>query len=494
MGSTRSLIVCLNQLSETLESVQDTDTARAAIPQIEAAFARIDELAGRQMAIVSNKAPSEAEMQEFFRLGGELQKVEQRLNMANERLERLEDLPSEFWAVWRMGVARLAAKGSGSRLLGGGGRGSERGEVDRAVIRMLETHPPEEVISIELRNLPEEYSQAAFDRLRNAARGAELVHSECDHNRYEVALGPVRDFRRLAAGVNFGTVVLKNASAGILKIEVDRRKLGARANSDAEEQRLERQAEERRRANERRREEARRKAEQAAQEAQRRREREGREAEDRARERERRGPEPGDPIYHDEMADRMLSEDWSIRNKAISVLSAARPEDVKSPATRKKIAQAFRTLAKNESGPDREKAIRGLVRWGGTYSTPILLEMFKDSSFTDRKPLYEAFGELKDPSVIPTIANQLTDRLEQADAERCLVKIGPAAEDAILVLAPSPDPELCLAAIRVLGQVGTEKSLPILRRAVSNGTPKVKETAKTAIRMIRFRASQGGSS
>ncbi|MBN1908284.1 MAG: hypothetical protein JW818_00970 [Pirellulales bacterium] len=202
---------------------------------------------------------------------------------------------------------------------------------------------------------------------------------------------------------------------------------------------------------------------------------------------------PNTPAYFEMLADNLLSNDRGKQSQAITALLAIQPDKVESFETQKKIARAFRTLAQDSSPQKRRYGIHGLVIWGGKYSTPILLEIFKTSNSMERRQLYTAFGDLKDPAAAPAIAAQLTNRNEQKDAERCLMKIGTAVEDAVLALTRSPDRNMRLAAMEMLGNVGTEKSLLTLNRVMTNGTPDDKRIAKSAIRRIRYRTSKNPS-
>ena len=52
---------------------------------------------------------------------------------------------------------------------------------------------------------------------------------------------------------------------------------------------------------------------------------------------------------------------------------------------------------------------------------------------------------------------------------------------------PSDDPKTSLAAVELLGDVGTSKSIRLLRQAMKSTNPQVREAAKQSSRMIRER-------
>ena len=65
--------------------------------------------------------------------------------------------------------------------------------------------------------------------------------------------------------------------------------------------------------------------------------------------------------------------------------------------------------------------------------------------------------------------------------------MGGVAKDALIEVAPSEDPRICLAAIGVLGDVGTPKSFKVLRLGVASRNFQVREAAKNAIAKINTR-------
>ena len=118
---------------------------------------------------------------------------------------------------------------------------------------------------------------------------------------------------------------------------------------------------------------------------------------------------------------------------------------------------------------------------------PLLLELLEDDPAFIKDDLYSALGELKDGRAAGPMAARLGNFFEHQKAYQCLRRIGPAAEDALLEVAPSNDPNVCLAAIQLLGEVGTAKSYAILREGLRSRNPDVKAAAKLALKKVRER-------
>ncbi len=201
-------------------------------------------------------------------------------------------------------------------------------------------------------------------------------------------------------------------------------------------------------------------------------------------------PDQDDPKYVEKLIEIASAEHGFDREKAISALLAIEPSSVTAD-DRKKIAVTFRDLAQGDSHfGEKQKIIKGLAKWGGKYSVPILLEML-DGRFPDpeQKAIYAALAQLKDPRGAKVIAKKLGDFHMHASAVGALRTMGTNAEDALLEVAPSSDPQICLAAIELLDEAcGTKKSLAYLRKAASSSrNPEVRRTATSAIKNIMQR-------
>jgi hypothetical protein len=208
--------------------------------------------------------------------------------------------------------------------------------------------------------------------------------------------------------------------------------------------------------------------------------------EEAARERERKGPEPSDPAYLEKMADRMLSDDSSYRSEAIDALLKADPNTASREA-KKKVARAFKTVAEDDRSYEHGKAVEGLVKWAGTFSVPILLNMLEKRHPLDEKQVIATLAELKDGRAAPALVARLQDSSVGQIAHDGLVAMGSDAEDALLAVAGSDDAEICLTALTLLGDVDTTKSIGLMRRAEESRNRTVRLTAMAAVAKINRR-------
>jgi HEAT repeat protein len=249
-----------------------------------------------------------------------------------------------------------------------------------------------------------------------------------------------------------------------------------------------------------------------------------RDEEQEARRREAMGPNPSDPAYLDKLADRVLSENILDSEQAIDVLLNTDPA-TSSPETKKKVARAFRSLAMDDQRFFHDKAIRGLAKWAGNYSVPVLLEILEHGLSPDRENAIKALAELKDtravpvflkllddrrfignerlllatltgmkdPRAAPALAARITDHQYGRLAWEGVRGMGSDAEDALTAVADSGNAEILLTALTLLGDVGTEKSLNLMHRAQESRNRTVRLTAMAAAAKINKRRLEAKS-
>lgn len=176
------------------------------------------------------------------------------------------------------------------------------------------------------------------------------------------------------------------------------------------------------------------------------------------------------------------------RKEAAEALLRINPQDV-SPELRKQIARGFKEIAFDTFADD--DAINGLALWGGKYSVPLLIELLERERTRVPDAVYDALAKYPTPESAEALARKLGDFFAHDNAVRALRRMGPAAEPALLQAAPSRDPKVSVAAVQLLGDVGTEKSIELLRKASSSRNVDVRDLAKASLKKIRERAKNG---
>jgi hypothetical protein len=302
------------------------------------------------------------------------------------------------------------------------------------------------------------------------SRPGEQITAGYDFLNGKVWLGPIDDFDAFCKRIDYGQVEEQNAEERVAKVRVDAAKAKAK-HEESERPWRESQAQARKAFEEQLR---------AAGVP------EGTIKIPTVEDLEAKLPEASDPDYHKKLAGLMLNDaNYQAKSQAIDALLAVQSEDIKDKTVRKQIAVNFRTLAERDGLPDdRGKAIRGLILYGGKFSIPILIEILKSEEMEAPPELFKAFVQYPDEKGAAAVANQLTNFFNRKEALRTLKQMGPAAEDALIAVAPSDDPEVSLAAVTTLGDVGTKKSLSLLNKAAKSPNQEVSSAAKGASKAI----------
>ncbi|MGI9456865.1 MAG: HEAT repeat domain-containing protein [Aeoliella sp.] len=134
-----------------------------------------------------------------------------------------------------------------------------------------------------------------------------------------------------------------------------------------------------------------------------------------------------------------------------------------------------------------EVAVPGLVHWGRKLSVPILIQIKDREKMSVDDHVFEALAALKESAGAEAVARRLGDFFNHEMAVAALRQMGPAAEDALIEIAPSNDSKASLAAVELLGDVGTPNSYDLLRKAMKSSNREVKEAAKRSLKKIRER-------
>ena len=191
------------------------------------------------------------------------------------------------------------------------------------------------------------------------------------------------------------------------------------------------------------------------------------------------------------LAQLLNSDDTFGKKEAAASLLKVRPNDVASADTRKLIARGYRAMVAEERGFSQNTAIQGLVIWGGKYSVPILVELVDKDKHGQSEELYDALGQLKDPQGAEAVARHLGDFFTHQNAVNSLRKMGSAAEEALIKAAPSSNADVSLAAVQLLGEVGSDKSTAVLQKATTARNAQVKTAARESLKRIRDRKKSG---
>lgn len=174
--------------------------------------------------------------------------------------------------------------------------------------------------------------------------------------------------------------------------------------------------------------------------------------------------------------------------EAIKAISRIDPSSIRPETRRNEVTKLLNQIARDSDPFAQKEALRALGTWGNSESVDRLIEMINDPrSRMVSKEVYAALAQLKDPRAAMAVSRKIGDFFDKNAARQCLRSMGPLAEDALIAIAPTHDAETCLAAVTLLGEVGTEKCLATLRTGLRSKNPAVRQASKVAIRSVRLR-------
>jgi hypothetical protein len=157
-------------------------------------------------------------------------------------------------------------------------------------------------------------------------------------------------------------------------------------------------------------------------------------------------------------------------------------------------------LAVKLSG-DRDDRLRHagqtlLANYGTREHVPLLLRALKEASDSStRMTVAKGLGRLEDPRAAEPLAELIaTGQSDQTSfyqrntpVAEALIKIGPPAEGAVLALLKEKNADTRIIACNVLKQIGTKRSLSVLKELTGNPVKELSEAAAEAARSIQGR-------
>jgi serine/threonine protein kinase len=200
----------------------------------------------------------------------------------------------------------------------------------------------------------------------------------------------------------------------------------------------------------------------------------------------------GDVFFQKTLAE--LDEgNFFTRRAALERLATMRPND-----QRARVAQKLIELTKKDGDQSmRSLAITALGTWGSADEVPALLAVLDNpgdlSDVWVRKAALKVIGRFRDARTLPAVIRCFRDDPHaHAEANQALREMGPMAEQDVLAIVNEPANNrivfLKRAAIDVLADIGTEKSVPALRGVLASSdiheSVHLRESAQKALDAI----------
>ena len=195
-------------------------------------------------------------------------------------------------------------------------------------------------------------------------------------------------------------------------------------------------------------------------------------------------PKPTPPTQAERLAQLMgdldSAQDFR-RSQALEALQKMAPLAERREAVALKVAP----FLSHNSLPTQMHAVKALAVWHTEKTLPAIIGCADASQSLLRGAAFDALAQVKAPEAAKAVAAHLAD--DRSRASSALVAMGPVAEEAVLPYATQQDKQARLAAIQILGKIGTQKSIPTLRRLLKYEDGLIRSYARTAGRAILSR-------
>jgi len=178
------------------------------------------------------------------------------------------------------------------------------------------------------------------------------------------------------------------------------------------------------------------------------------------------------------------STDQFKRSAAVNALAESFPESY--PGQRNRVVLALSAMLNDENLFIRQAAVRALAVWGGRSALPYILTALNDKEHSVRWATLDILAKLRDPRSADAVAARLSYG-DGFKASPALVAIGPAAERSVLGCMNDMEWSVRMEACKILKQIGTKASLPMLQQAAADQNGLVVMAANDAIAEINKR-------
>lgn len=155
---------------------------------------------------------------------------------------------------------------------------------------------------------------------------------------------------------------------------------------------------------------------------------------------------------------------------------------------REEVVRELLTLVEDRDGFTRHAGAKALRVWGSADLLETWIKLLDDESFVVRWEAIAALGEMPDPRGAEAVAARL--KADKLKASKALIQMGAVAEPAVLGCLGDPEWTVRMEAARILKQIGTKASVPVLQRALRDENGLVRMSAQDALRTLG--ASAGG--
>lgn len=155
------------------------------------------------------------------------------------------------------------------------------------------------------------------------------------------------------------------------------------------------------------------------------------------------------------------------------------------------IAAALADLLTDSDWSIQQGAAMALRTWATADTVPALLPLVSGGNDFVRNDVIAALGMLEDPRACDVLAARLLVLGDRRAAAEALRRIGPACEPALLGVVARADTFAKWEICRLLGELGTQASVPALQEMIRVSDFSVKGHAEAALKVLEGRLAGG---
>ncbi len=187
----------------------------------------------------------------------------------------------------------------------------------------------------------------------------------------------------------------------------------------------------------------------------------------------------GDAALDKTLAD-INSNNPFVRQTALTSLAQMPPNE-----HRPLVAAKLAVLADSPDANTRQAVLPALGTWATPAEVPILIKTLNDPNPFVREEALKVVGPFKDERALAPVMRCFRNLSTRDPASKALREMGPMAEKDVLALLRDRDVLLRQAAIKVLKDVGTPRSVPALEQAAADAF--LRPSAREALAAIAAR-------
>ena len=430
MVKAKRMLSAMEGLSDTMASIKDPESARAAMPNIEYVFTEYADALDEIATYERKNGQIHGLKSDIEKLKKGLANSTKDIELHGRRLSRIKGLPADFWEVYRTQQAIFLIKVLEAGPNRGGNRANEAMDKAYLVRNLFVEHGPSKTVEIALSGFTfRSGSKDTIEKLTGVLESeASVIEIDDDSSGKILVMGPTDKYDELLTLTReLGNVTFEDRPRRIIEFTIDSsqdpssRRLAER-HADSKSSAFERMESMRNRTG------SRNKSQTASDML--------------SRVKSDKLETESSEEYLERLIDALEDDHSFIHRDAKKKLARLKPSKVKNKQHKQRIARAFRSAVRDSNRLSRNSEdLQGLLNWAGKHSVPILIEKMAEEELKISPIFFDSLAKYPTPEGARAVAEQLGNFFNHKAAVSCLRKMGPTAESTLIAVAPSDNPD-----------------------------------------------------